>query len=160
MQIDFISGGIHPHIAKWLLTWTIALLTIVLTGCHTPTPEEIKAQQQSINDFFDQLNGRVRILTVDMTVLNSGVSDIAFCSGSFYNKNGRWPTNYVELASFVKNSDGYLMMSDHKYIQLEPGPSNQLEIGYSPFGMTNSARLILRGPTAADTNNSQTGFSP
>ena len=74
-------------------------------------------------------------------------TDLIYCSGSFRIKTQRWPTNYVELSEFVRQSDGYLWLGNYERVEFAPLPEDVLQVSYVPSGSTNEMKFRLNpGP--------------
>ena len=80
------------------------------------------------------------------SLMASGGIDLFYCSLSFRAKNGRFPNDYTELSEFVKQSNGYLVLSQHERVELRPLPGDGLEIRYVRPGRTNEMKIMLGGP--------------
>lgn len=81
----------------------------------------------------------------NIRLMSSGTIDVIYCSASFHNKNGRFPSNYAELSEFVTQSNGYLAIGPYERVELKPLPEDGLEICYVRPGRTNELRITLGG---------------
>jgi hypothetical protein len=120
----------------------LGVVAIFAWSCSTaPTKDE----QLAIRKMFTEPLAPI----YDISMLRSGAVDLLYCSGSFRHKNGRWPTDYSELSTFVKQSDGYLMLGEYERVDLKPLPNDGFEIGYIRLGHTNEMKFTLSGPAEA-----------
>ena len=70
-------------------------------------------------------------------------TDLLYCSGSFRNKNERWPKDYAELSEFVQLSNGYLWLGKYERVELTQLPEDVLQISFVRTGSTNQMKIRL-----------------
>jgi len=117
----------------------LGILEILASSCST-TPKRDDAF--GISKTFTEAFAPV----YQISLLRRGALDVFYCSASFRHKNDRWPKDYAELSSFVKQSDGYLMLGEYERVDLSPMADDGLEIRYVRPGHTNEMKLTLGRP--------------
>jgi hypothetical protein len=117
----------------------IIVAVIFGSGCCTTPANDQPHLSQVLSETFGPI--------YDMRALRSGAMDLLYCSASFQNKNGRWPNNYPELQSFVKESNGYLLLGDYQQVDLTPLANGGLELAYVRTGATNKVKFTFTGPS-------------
>ena len=121
----------------------VGLTAVVLSGCRTAPMTS--GEQQSL---YDSLMSQEVAPLYDLTMLRRGAIDLLYSSLSFYHKNQRWPKDYAELTSFVKQSDGYLVLGEYKQVDFIPTADGRVKIRYIPVGGTNAVMFTLAGSAA------------
>jgi hypothetical protein len=114
---------------------TFPLVTLV-TACVALTG--------SISDrAAKEIGGAIRS-GFDVLATNISLSrDLGYAAKAFWRKNDRWPTDYVELSTFVEQTDGLLVLGQYDRVDFSELSEGRLGVAFVPQGQTNQWKFIL-----------------
>ena len=119
----------------------IAMLTTALSlvsGCTTPSKTN-----DNLDSALSSMYSRTYAPIFDVFMLKYGSTDLLYDCTSFRRKNGRWPNDYAELSTLVKQSDGYLTLGEYERVDMRPLADGSLEVCYVRPGQTNETKFTL-----------------
>jgi hypothetical protein len=109
----------------------------LVSGCTTPSKTN-----DNLDSFLSSMISRNAPM-FDVLMLKHGSIDLLYDCTSFRHKNGRWPNDYAELSTFVKQSNGYLTLGEYELVELRPLADGSLEVCYVRHGQTEETKFTL-----------------